>query len=44
MQILLGGKVFDVFITKKKIKNMYLRVKADGIYITCNHEYIYKII
>lgn len=37
MQILLGGKVFDVFITKKRIKNMYLRVKADGIYITCNH-------
>ena len=37
MQIELGDKIFDVFITKKSIKNMYLRVKIDGIYITCNH-------
>ena len=37
MQIQLGDKIFNVFITRKRIKNMYLRVKVDGIYITCNH-------
>ena len=36
MQIELGDKVFDVYITKKNNKNMYLRVKENGIYITCN--------
>lgn len=37
MQIQLGDKLFNVYITKKYIKNMYLRVKEDGIYISCNH-------
>lgn len=37
MQIKLGDKIFDVFVTRKNIKNMYLRVKSDGIYITCNY-------
>ena len=37
MQIELGGKVFNVFITRKNNKNMYLRVKADGIHISCNY-------
>jgi len=36
MQIELDGKVFNVFITRKSIKNMYLKVKADGLYISCN--------
>ena len=37
MQIEIGGKVFNVFITRKNNKNMYLRVKADGIHISCNY-------
>ena len=37
MEIELGGKIFKVFITRKNNKNMYLRVKADGIYISCNY-------
>lgn len=37
MEIELGGKIFKVFITRKHIKNMYLRVKPDGIYITCHY-------
>ena len=37
MQITLDDKTFNVFITKKNNKNMYLRVKKDGIYITCNY-------
>ncbi len=37
MQIELGGKVFNVYITRKNNKNMYLRVKPDGIYISCNY-------
>ena len=37
MQINIDGKVFDVYITRKNNKNMYLRVKEDGIYITCNY-------
>ena len=37
MQIELDGKVLDVFITRKNNKNMYLRVKSDGIYITCHY-------
>ncbi len=36
MQIELDGKIFNVFITRKSIKNMYLKVKADGLYISCN--------
>lgn len=37
MQIELKGQLFNVFIEKKNNKNMYLRVKPDGIYITCNY-------
>ena len=37
MQIELGGKVFNVFITRKNNKNMYLRVKPDGIHISCHY-------
>lgn len=37
MQVDLDGQVFNVFIEKKNNKNMYLRVKKDGIYITCNY-------
>ena len=37
MEIILDNKTFKVFITKKNNKNMYLRVKKDGIYITCNY-------
>ncbi len=37
MEIKLGDKFFNVFITRKNNKNMYLRVKADGIYISCNY-------
>ena len=36
MQIELEGKVFNVYITRKSIKNMYLKVKVDGLYISCN--------
>ncbi len=35
MKINLDGNEYDVFITKKSNKNMYLRVKSDGIHITC---------
>ena len=37
MEVELDGKIFKVFITKKFIKNMYLKVKPDGIYISCPH-------
>lgn len=37
MQIEIEGKIFNVFIIRKNNKNMYLRVKEDGIYITCNY-------
>ena len=37
MQIELDGILFDVFITRKNNKNMYLRIKPDGIYISCNY-------
>ncbi len=37
MQLKLGNEIFNVYITKKNIKNMYLRVKIDGIYISCNY-------
>ncbi len=37
MQIELDGRVFDVFITRKNNKNMYLRVKPDGIHISCHY-------
>lgn len=37
MQIELDNKIFDVYITRKNIKNMYLRIKEDGIHITCHY-------
>lgn len=37
MTITLNNQTFNVFITRKNNKNMYLRVKKDGIYITCNY-------
>lgn len=37
MQIELGEKIFNVYITRKNNKNMYLRIKEDGIYISCNY-------
>lgn len=37
MEIYLDGIKFNVFITRKNIKNMYLRVKSDGIYISCHY-------
>lgn len=37
MQIEIEGNVYNVYITRKNNKNMYLRVKKDGIYITCNY-------
>ena len=36
MTIDLDGKTYNVFITRKNNKNMYLRVKSDGIYISCH--------
>ena len=36
MQIELDNKIFNVYITYKRIKNMYLKVKVDGLYISCN--------
>ena len=37
MTITIKNKIFNVFITRKNNKNMYLRVKKDGIYISCNY-------
>ena len=37
MEVELDGKIFKLFKTKKFIKNMYLKVKPDGIYISCPH-------
>lgn len=37
MEIQLGNKIFNVYITRKNNKNMYLRIKEDGIYISCNY-------
>lgn len=37
MKITIEGQTFNVFITRKNNKNMYLRVKKEGIYITCNY-------
>ena len=37
MTITLNNQTFNVFITRKNNKNMYLRVKKDGIYISCNY-------
>ena len=37
MTITLNNQTFNVFITRKNNKNMYLRVKKDFIYISCNY-------
>lgn len=37
MKITIKDQTFNVFITRKNNKNMYLRVKKEGIYITCNY-------
>ena len=37
MEVLLDGQKFNVIVEKKNNKNMYLRVKKDGIHITCNY-------
>ena len=37
MSVELGGNLIEVFIVKKNNKNMYLRVKEDGIHISCNY-------
>ena len=37
MKIELLGNEYDVIIEKKHIKNMYLRLKSDGIHISCNY-------
>lgn len=37
MEVVLDDVKFNVYIEKKNNKNMYLRVKSDGIYITCNY-------
>lgn len=36
MEVIINDKKYMVFIEKKPIKNIYLRVKEDGIYISCN--------
>ena len=37
MEVELDGQIINVTITRKNNKNMYLRVKADGIHISCNY-------
>lgn len=44
MKITIKDQIFNVFITKKNNKNMYLRVKKEGIYITCNYFIINSMI
>ena len=49
MKILLDDITFDVVITKKKIKNIYFRIKEDlKIYVNCNYlcseKYIEKLL
>ncbi len=36
MEVIINDKKYLVFIEKKPIKNIYLRVKENGIYISCN--------
>lgn len=33
--IQIGDKVFDIIIERKRIRNIYLRVKGDKLYVTC---------
>jgi len=37
MQFKYNDKIYNIYIERKNNKNMYLRVKNDGIYITCNY-------
>ena len=37
MEVELDGQIINVTITRKNNKNMYLRVKPDGIHISCNY-------
>lgn len=37
MQVKINDKYYSINIERKNNKNMYLRVKPDGIYITCNY-------
>lgn len=37
MEVELDGQIVNVTITRKNNKNMYLRVKYDGIHIYCNY-------
>ncbi len=37
MEVDIDGLIFKVYIERKNNKNMYLRVKKDGIYITTNY-------
>lgn len=37
MKYILDGVEYDVIIEKKNNKNLYIRVKEDGIHVTCNY-------
>ena len=37
MKYTLDGIEYDVIIEKKNNKNLYIRVKGDGIHVTCNY-------
>lgn len=37
MKYILDGVVYDVIIEKKNNKNLYIRVKEDGIHVSCNY-------
>ncbi len=37
MEVNINNKIYKVHVERKNNKNMYLRVKADGIYITTNY-------
>ena len=41
MEIYLDNIKFNVYITRKNNKNMYLRVKPDGLYVSC-HPFVSK--
>ncbi|MBQ3020870.1 MAG: DUF45 domain-containing protein [Bacilli bacterium] len=45
MKINIDGIFFDVIITRKRIKNIYFRIKEDlNIYVSCNNLYTNKYI
>lgn len=37
MQVEINNKIYNVFVVRKNNKNMYLRVKSDGIHISTNY-------